>query len=51
MPDTLKDPHNVVQALANGPVFKGKVCEMNILTFTQVIARAEETTVSGRYRC
>jgi hypothetical protein len=46
MPDTLKDPHNVVQALANGPVFKGKVCEMNILTFTQVIARAEETTVS-----
>ena len=47
MPDTLRDPHNVIQALANGPVFMGKVAEMHILTFTQVIARAEETTVSG----
>ena len=47
MPDTLKDPNHVVQTLANGPIFMGRVGEMHILTFTQAIARADETVVGG----
>jgi hypothetical protein len=44
---TLKDPLNVSQTLANGPVFMSKVAGMNMLTFTQIVPRAEETMIGG----
>lgn len=47
MSHTLKDPLHVPQTLANGPVFISKVAGMNMLTFTQVIPRAEETIIGA----
>jgi hypothetical protein len=47
MPETLKDPHNVPQLLANGPIFIAKVGDMNVVTFTQVVGRAEETLIGS----
>jgi hypothetical protein len=44
---TLKDPLNVPQTLANGPVFMSKIAGMNMLTFTQVVPRADETLIGG----
>jgi hypothetical protein len=41
VPHTLKDP------LANGPVFMSKVAGMNMLTFTQIVPRADETLIGG----
>jgi hypothetical protein len=50
MPDMLKDPHHIQQTLANGPVLIARIGEMNILTFTQVLGRAEETAVGAASR-
>jgi hypothetical protein len=47
VPHTLKDPLSVQQTLANGPVFMSKVAGMNMLTFTQIVPRADETVIGG----
>ena len=38
---------SVPQTLANGPVFMSKVAGMNMLTFAQIIPRADETAIGG----
>jgi hypothetical protein len=47
MTTTAKDPLHIPQTLANGPIFMGRAGEMHILTFTQVITRADEMLVGS----